>query len=250
MRASRALQAVGLLFAWASLARVQRVEGVPHAPAALQWLGPLTHPVAAAAVTVVFALLLGWFVVRGGQATMVALAALLAAGAAVQGWQWPGDEGANGAVMLPGAALVAMAVARGMVPPERRDRAGIDAAAGLVAACYLLAGVAKLGGSGWAWTSQANLGVHILAQGYGGLGELEPLRTWVAGSPVVCRALGVGTLVIELGAVAFLRPGLRAVWAIGALFLHVGISLLMGLHHYDWLFTVLAVAVGSRSCRR
>jgi hypothetical protein len=251
MSAAKALQTGGLLLAWASLSRVLQVDGLPHAPAPLGGLTFLTQPGPATLCSLAFAVAAyGYVCNRAADLAMAVMAGLLALGAALQRWQWPGEEGVNGAVMLPGAALVASLLARRLSPAARRDAAGVEAAAGIVAASYVLAGLSKLSTSGWGWTGQPNLGVHILAQGYAGLGALGPLREAVAQSALACRLLGVGTLTIELGAIVFLWPSLRRGWAATAVAMHLGISLLMGLHHYDWLLTVLGVAAEARSWRR
>ena len=250
MRA-RAVQALGLLWAWGSLGRVLKVAGLPYAPPGFSGLAPLTSPAVAALFSAIFIVSLVAFVGdRRRDAAAMVMAVLLAAGAGLQTWQWPPGEGVNGAVNLPGAVLVAMAVARWRAAEGDREAAGIEAGAGVVAAGYVLAGLAKLGGSGFAWTSRENLGMQIVSQGYAGMGALEPLRLYVADSGGLCRLLGVGTLAIELGAVLFMLPRLRPFVAAAIVALHLGIALLMDLHHYDWMFTTVGVAMGSRSWRR
>lgn len=236
---------VGLLMAWGSFGRVLDVDGLPHAPGVLAAL-PMNAGVAGAA-TVVFLVALAAFVgQRAEDAAAAVLVVLLAAATQAQAWQWPGDQGANGATMLPGAALIAWWVARRFGGDDLvRRRRGVDAACGIVAAAYFIAATSKVTVSGLQWASAGNIGLQIAAQAALVGGPLHTLRGAVAEEPVLCGGLGVATLFIEGGALLFVWPRARPTLTGLLVGMHVGISLLMGLHHYDWMFTMLGLGLAS-----
>jgi hypothetical protein len=101
-----------------------------------------------------------------------------------------------------------------------------------VTACvYLLAGIAKIAGSGWAWALGEALREQIAKDAIRKqlLGESSGiLGPWVLRSPAAATAMGVMTLVVELGAPLFLlhrRAG--QIWAAAAFAMHWGILLIM-----------------------
>lgn len=241
---------LGLLAAWGSLARVTHVDGLPYAPAGLARL-PVNAWVTGAAT---LGYLVTWVAfVRGRRPDTAAavLVALLAAGTQVMAWQAPGDTGANGATMLPGAALLAWWVGRRVGDtPDDRDRNGVEAACGVVAAAYVVAVASKLHLSGLDWASAGNLGLQIATQGHLVGEPLQSLRLAAAASPALCSALGVATILIEGGAVFFVVPAARLPLATLLVAMHLGISVLMGLHHYDWMFTAVGWALVSAGARR
>lgn len=243
----RALVTLGALLAWASLGRVLRVEGMPHAPWGLDAL-PINAAVATV-VSLVFAASCMAFVIRRWEdAAAGVMVVMLAAGTQVMAWQWPPGMGVNGATMLPGAALTAWWVARRVGGAIGREDRGIEAACGLVAACYFVAMSSKVATSGLGWASAGNIGLQIATQGY--LGEpLQSLRLAAAHSPILCSALGVGTLLIKGGALLFVVPGARGCVVALLIGMHLGISVLMGLHHYDWMFTAVGWAAMSGTRR-
>ncbi len=244
-RAGRVAVALGLAMAWLSFGRVLDVDGVPFAPGPLAAL-PMNPLVASVASFVFASTLSAWASQRREDLTAALLVVLLAAGTQVQAWQWPGDEGANGATMLPGAALTAWWVARRFGGPAAvRDRRAVDAACGMVAGGYFVAAASKVAGSGLAWASAGNIGLQIAAQAAIVGGPLHTLRAAAAESPVFCGLLGVATLVIEGGAVAYVWPPARPWLTVAIVGMHLGIGLLMGLHHYDWMFTTLGLGLAS-----
>ena len=127
---------------------------------------------------------------------------------------------------------------------RRRARAGLPAPAAdagygwpirmlcaVTAGVYLLAGIAKIAGSGWAWAFGAALREQIAKDAIRkqllgeGIGVLGP---WLLRNAAVATAMGVSTLVVELGAPLFLlhrRAG--QVWAAAAFAMHWGILLIM-----------------------
>lgn len=243
MRAGRLLVGLGLLMAWASLGRVLRVDGLPYAPFGLNAL-PMNGAITGG-ISLVFA---GAWVsfVRGRAVDAAAgvMVVLLALGAQVQQWQSPGDTGVNGATMLPGAALLAWWLARRSTrDPEAREHRGIEAACGVVAACYAVAVASKLYMSGFGWASAGNIGLQIATQAYLAPEPVQSLRLAAGASSVLCGALGAGTILIEGGAILFVIPAARTWIAALLLAMHLGIAVLMGLHHYDWMFTAVGWAL-------
>lgn len=252
-RAGQACIALGLAFGWASLGRVGEVAGLPYAPGPLAAL-PMNAAVEGAA-TALFVLALGAFGLgRGREAAGGGLALLLALGTQAMAWQWPGEVGANSATMLPGGALAAWWVARRVGRRAGEDEAarearGVEAACGVVAAGYFVAAASKVYTSGLAWAGPANIGLQIATQG-----SLvpEPLQGWrlaAAASRWLCGTVGVGTLILEGGALSFLWPAARLPHALLLVAMHLGIAVLMGLHHYDWMFTALGWALVSTAPR-
>jgi hypothetical protein len=242
----RVFVGVSLLFAWGSLAQILTVRGLPHPRglAALVDLSYLVQPGGAAIATVVYLLALVAFVMgRRMDFAALVMIALLATGTHLQACQWPPGVGVNGATTLPGAALTAWWITR------RFGQTGREAACGIVAAAYPLAALSKLTSSGLVWASAGNLSLHIASQSYVAWPALQPLRLAAADSPTLCGALGIGTLVIEGGVLAFLWAPARLPIAMLVVAMHLGIALLMGLHHYDWMFMVVGLAVWTQAER-
>jgi hypothetical protein len=242
LSAGRLLLAAGALLAGLGLFTRLRWDGLSHPRGIagmvdLSWLARAPSQVAGLLVLVGVLL---WFIRWGGAAAALLSGLLLLVQAWLLAWQWPVGSGVDNGVTLPAAALLAWGVGAFLADPAVAARVGREAACGVVAAAYLLAVVSKLQGSGIGWASGQNLALHISIHDAGGL--LSPLRQWVVDSPRVCGALGVGTLLIEGSSLLFLLERFRRPWALLALGLHVGISLLMGLHHYDWLLVVLGLA--------
>jgi hypothetical protein len=259
---ARAVLALGLVLGWASLGRLLLVDGLPHAPWGLDGL-PMNGAVAATA-TVVFVLALGAFLIerrpdlaydaplatRGGTGEgthvslfapqdlgAIGLVALFALGTTAMEWQSAPGMGINGATTLPGATLLAWWIARRM----RND--GVEAACGVVGACYALAAMSKVYTSGFAWASAGNIALQIATQAWLAPEPLRALRLAVASLPELCSFVGIATLFIEGGAILFVLPRARLPMAALIVAMHLGISALMGLHHYDWMFTALGWAV-------
>lgn len=229
---SRVLIGLSLFAAWASLGRILRVDGVPypHGLSAIVDLSFLTRTPAAVVATLVYAAAVVAFL-RGSRGAAAIVVTLLALGTHLQECQWPGDAGVNGSPILPGAAVAAWAIA-----------GSAEAACGIVGAVYLLAGTSKILASGLAWAGGANLAIHIVSHAYEGLPALLPFRLAIADSPALCSAFGVATLILECGAVVFVVPAARKPMAVVLSAMHIGIGLLMGLHHYEFVFLVLGLA--------
>lgn len=234
---------LGLAMAWASFGRILRVEGMPFAPFGLDTL-PMNGTIAGLASLLFAGAWIGFVRGRGEDVAAGVVIGLLALGAQVQAWQSPPSLGVNGATMLPGAALLAWWLARrSTANPEAREHRGIEVACGLVAACYTVAVASKLYTSGLGWASPGNIGLQIATQAYLVSEPVQSLRLFASSSTMLCSALGVGTLLIEGGALFFVFPAARAPLAVLLVGMHIGIAVLMGLHHYDWMFTAVGWAL-------
>ena len=241
----RGLVAAGALLAGLGLLLRLRWDGLSHPRgiAGLVDLSWLARAPSQVALTVALIGALAWFIRRGGAAAALLAGAVLLVQAWLLFWQWPVGSGVDNGVTLPAATLLAWGVGGLLVDPDQARRVGREAACGVVAAAYLLAVASKLQGSGLGWASGQNLALHISIHDAGGW--LSPLRRAVVDSPGLCGLLGVGTLLIEGSSLLFLFERFRRPWALLAVGMHVGISLLMGLHHYEWLLVVLGLALVS-----
>lgn len=109
-------------------------------------------------------------------------------------------------------------------------------AAIVVAGAYFFAGLAKLVSSGPAWVTSDNLRWALYASGD------SDLAVFIADRPWLAHALAAGTLLLELGfPLVLLRP--RAAWVFvpGAVLLHLGIWLAMGLDYSAQAATAVVV---------
>lgn len=164
-----------------------------------------------------------------------ALFLLLALGSTLVEWQWPPGVGVDNGLSLPALSALAWAIG------------GREAACGTVAAGYSLAALSKLHGSGLGWATGLNLAQHISTHAWDGAPALLEARLALAASVPLCTALGAATFLIEGSAVLFLLPALRRPWALAAAAMHLGIALVMDLHHYDWMLVTLGLAFGHGS---
>lgn len=248
--ASRVAIGVGIALAWGSLWRMFLADGIRHPRGLSAWidLSFLVNPVAAVAATLVFLGLLVQFSRRKAPVvTASAMAAMLALGAHIQASQRPGNINENHSVVMPGAMLVAWALGawwarrRGGGDAEQ-DHVGYEAACGVVGAAYTMAGVHKVIGSGWAWATPTNLQAHILIHAPDGLPALLPFRLALAEIPWLTGFFGVGTLLIECSFFLFAVPKLRVPWAVFVACMHIGIGVILDLHHYDYMLIALGMA--------
>jgi hypothetical protein len=113
----------------------------------------------------------------------------------------------------------------------------------VVAGAYFFTGLAKLEFSGPAWALGSNLR-WVLYAASDGRAHPNGLALFVADRPLLAHATAVMTLVIELGfPLVLFRP--RSAWFFvpGAVALHSGIWMTMGLDYSAWIATVLVVFV-------
>lgn len=110
----------------------------------------------------------------------------------------------------------------------------------VVAGSYLFAGFHKLTESGPAWVTTDNMR-WILYTGSQGVHSVWPdLAVAIADRDWLSHLLAGGVLAFELGFVAVLwRPRLRTPFALGAVALHAGIYLTLGLDY--WTYAALAL---------
>lgn len=243
------LFALGLFVTWISQSRVLDVRGIQHPRglAAFVDLSFFVTPIGALVATLVYVASL--FAIVQGRHRLAGCASVglwLGLSTHVAECQWPTDLGVAHATAMGGAAMVAYTIAhvltRRRSPPER-DRLALEAIAGVVAASYALAGASKLLGSGVRWAEGRNVALHIASHALASPSPLTPFRLAVATHPTAIGALGIGTLLIECGFVFFVVPRSRPVFALLSAAMHLSISLLMGLHHEEWMLMVLGVAV-------
>jgi hypothetical protein len=122
--------------------------------------------------------------------------------------------------------------------PSRLYGWPLQTAAIIVAGAYFFAGLAKLVNSGPAWVTSDSLRWALYASGDSDLAVLIADRPWLA------HALAAGTLLLELGfPLVLLRPRLAWLFVPGAVLLHLGIWLAMGLDYSAQAATVVVVLV-------
>jgi hypothetical protein len=147
---------------------------------------------------------------------------VLAAAPAADVWAWRGPVGRGGSRT------------GGTVPsPAGRYGWPVRLVTLVTVLTYLLAGWAKLRASGWAWAdgdvlrnqvAHDNLRKAVLGSPW------SPLGGWLVGVGWVWPVLGVGTIVLELGAPAVLVwRRLRVWWAAAAWGFHVGVLAIMAI---------------------
>jgi Vitamin K-dependent gamma-carboxylase len=96
---------------------------------------------------------------------------------------------------------------------------------------YLFSGYAKIAVVGWKWASPSNIRNWVLyCIEEDQIGVFHSFGAWIADRPLVCLAMGVGTLVFELGLVTvlFSKTARRVLVPMVALF-HLAILLSMNL---------------------
>ena len=120
--------------------------------------------------------------------------------------------------------------------PSRLYGWPLRTAAIVVAGAYFFAGLAKLVNSGPAWVTSDNLRWALYASGDSGLALFVADRPWLA------HVLAAGTLLLELGfPLVLLFRRARWVFVPGAVALHTGIWLAMGLDYSAQAATVVVV---------
>jgi hypothetical protein len=117
----------------------------------------------------------------------------------------------------------------------------IRTAMAVVASAYFLVGVQKLRYSGIAWATSDNLR-WILYASHGG--HPNAVALFVADRAPLAHALAAATLVFETSfPIVLFWPRARWLFIPGAIALHVGIRLALGLDYSAWWLTVLIVFV-------
>ncbi|MFZ5482337.1 MAG: hypothetical protein ACOZNI_36585 [Myxococcota bacterium] len=209
---------------------------------------------ARAAVLAVLSLGYGGLVVafvRAGASERLAVA-ILACLVAIRQWeiaQWQGDLVVRLGKYVPTAAclagwLVAQPILRASGVGEGEAwRLGWDAACGVMAGVYVLAGIAKLRESGPEWAKARHQALLVAERAYFGPRPLRALRLAVARSRASSAVVGAVGLGLELGAVAFLVPSLRPGLAGAIVAMHLGFFVLLGYVELEWTVVLLAITL-------
>jgi hypothetical protein len=192
--------------------------------------------VAAAALAV-----LGWrergtFLVAWS--SLLVLAALRASRGKVQHNDLP--------LLLVGAVLLAAPVGLRVLDQRRSAAWGWPVRTSLVvvAGMYFLTGFQKVVSSGPAWVLSDNLRNVMYGARLNGHAPTEQVSLYIADRPALAHIVALGTLIVELGAVAvLLRPRLRPWYVVAIGVMHAGIYLTHGLDYSMWFGTAAIVLV-------
>lgn len=175
---------------------------------------------------------------------------LLALMAAIRVWevrQWPGDTVIRLGKYAPASAclagwLVGRVVAGSVgLSDEEARRVGWEAAAGVMAATYVLAAASKLRRTGLAWMAGGHQALLIAERACSGRAIVRSVRRRVAGSTRVCRLIGVFGFASEVLFGLYIFPDLRLGLTVVVLGLHAGIAVLLGYVEPEWWFVMMAI---------
>ncbi len=120
---------------------------------------------------------------------------------------------------------------------------GAEAACGVVAAIYTLAGIAKLRGAGALFLDADYLGTLVLERAFHVAAPLGQLRLALAESRVVITLLAAATLVLELSGALFVFRSARRPLALALVLMHAGIAVAMGYVYVQWAVVVVGLAL-------
>ena len=114
----------------------------------------------------------------------------------------------------------------------------------LITGIYFLTGYQKLVASGPAWVLSDNLRNVMYGARFNGHAPTDQLSLFIAERPLLAQLVALGTLAVELGAVAALvRPRLRPWYLVAVGTLHAGIYVTHGLDYSMWVGTAAIVLV-------
>jgi len=172
--------------------------------------------------------------------------ALFASGMLIIWRQWTqgADYGLTHGKYLPWLILLAWVATR-----SRPKGSFVEMASGFAAACYAMAGLAKLLGAGLAWGRAGSLAMLVRERSYGD-SVLATFRRAVSEFPIVVELAGWLALGIELAGVALLFPRLRVGYTIVVIAMHQSIGLLLGYYYWDWSAAMIALALSARARAR
>lgn len=245
---ARALVGLSVLIAWGStVVQAPVTDVLPHPAGLARWveLAWVTRLDVRWTLTAAQVLLIGAWVLGRRPALAAGLSFLLMSVVAqVEASFLPQLASATHGKMLPYAVLAAYELGRGL--PGGSTGRGIEAASGMVAAGYVLGGIAKLRADGLAWVDGPALALLAVERAHLPPLWLGPVREAFGAAPRLAGALLAFTFLVELGAVAFLVPRLRMLWAMLLVGMHLGIGALMSYFHPDWALATLGVALASR----
>lgn len=124
------------------------------------------------------------------------------------------------------------------------EAAAWQAACGVMAGIYTLAGLSKLAETGWEWVRPQNHALLIAERSFGAPRPLRALRLAAARSPAVCRFVGLAGLIAELACAFYVFPEARMAVTVLVLGLHAGIVLLLGYVEPEWWLLMLGLSLG------
>ena len=238
-----------LLTNWVFLVFPPLAVGLPYAHGlAAHWnLSFLASPLSTYTMSALLIIALLFFVRRRGEAWAGAgVIALMVLAYYIRSCQLPDDTGVGHSTFMPVAALIAYLIAQSLADHRQLPRPqayGQEAACGIVATGYGLAGFSKLQGAGLAWAQGSNLSYQIAVHSYTGAPYLRPLRLWAAQRLGLCAVLGGLTLFIECSFFLFAWAPARKIYCALTIAMHAGIALLMGFNEFPFLFTALSVGL-------
>lgn len=147
-------------------------------------------------------------------------------------------------VLLLLATVPLLAAPADRQPPENRAGWPVRAAVVVVAASYLLTGVAKLVQSGVSWVTSDNMRWVMAEAARDPRGPIEGVARFVAGHGAVAHAVAAGILLLELAfPLVLFRPRLTPLFLAGAAAFHAGTWITLGLDYWGHLAVVVIVLV-------
>jgi hypothetical protein len=149
-------------------------------------------------------------------------------------------------LLLVAGVLTAAPVGLQLADRRRSAAWGWPVRTSLVVVCgiYFLTGYQKLLASGPAWVLSDNLRNVMYAARLNGHAPTNEVSLFIAERPALAHLVALGTLVVELGAVAaLLRPRLRPWYVVAVAGLHGGVYLTHGLDYSMWMGTAAIVLI-------
>lgn len=140
------------------------------------------------------------------------------------------ERGVTHGKLLPAGVALAMALS------------GAEAACGVVAAVYTLAGLAKVRGAGALFLDPDYLGTLVLERAFHVAAPLAQLRLALAESRALVTLGALSTLILELGGALFVFRRARRPLALALVLMHAGIAVAMGYVYVQWAAVVLGLA--------
>ena len=244
---------VALLLSWANSAiHVALPERPIYAgsPRVLEQAPPKSRALPLRAATLLFVTLalsftLGYWMEWAGLALFVMMSIIRRFEIA----QWEGDIVVRLGKYVPTAAcmlgwLVTQLVLGGLGYEEaERYRLGWDAACGMLAGAYVLAGIAKVRQSGWVWTHPKYQALLLDERGFIGPQWVRKIRLAAARSKPVSGFIGISGFLIEFVAAAYVIPAARPVVLAGVVLLHIGFIVLLGYVEIEWIVVMTATTL-------
>lgn len=190
--------------------------------------------------------------VWSGPAPQIGAAAVIAALFLIRQWEvrtWAGDTVVRLGKYAPAAAcLLGWLVASWVLPlfgfdEERSLTLAWEAAAGVLAALYVLAAASKWQKSGLSWMRYQHQALLIAERAFSGPGWVRAARRWTSRRPRVCAAIGVLGFGAELLFGLYVFPEARIPLTLVVLGLHGSIMVLLGYVEPEWILAMVGVTV-------